>query len=285
MVGQSGTKTVDGALASAKRFGLPHEYLSAAEIKHRFPGLNPTDDLAAVYEPEAGALNPELCLKAYHDSAQAAGAELHFSEKVSEWRANGSGVTVTTPVGEYRTDRLVITAGPWASKMLQASGVRLTVWRTLVSHFDPIDAELYAPGTCPVYIWEVPEGTYYGFPNLPGQGVKVGRHDTGEISDPETIRREITADDTRDLETFLGKYLPQARGAISRSVTCMYTNTPDRDFLIDRYPEFDNVVFGAGFSGHGFKFASAVGESLADLAVDAAPQVDLEFLSLARFSN
>lgn len=285
MLGDPSSVTVAGALESARGHGLPHEYLDAAEITHRFPGLRPTADLTAVYEPDAGSLNAEECVAAQLSLAASRGASIHYEEPVASWSFSGDGVRVTTGRSTYEADRLVLSPGPWAPWLLRDLNLPLVVWRTFVSHFEPIDHAAYVPPACPVYIWEVPEGTYYGFPELPGQGVKLGRHDTGEVTTADTIRREVTEDDTSMLRTFVDRYMPLASGPISRTVTCMYTNTPDRHFLIDAHPESDRVVYACGFSGHGFKFASAIGEALAELATSGSSTLDVSFLSNSRFTN
>lgn len=283
MVGAPESSAVTGALESARTHGLPHELLTATEIRSRFPGLQPPDDLAAVYESDAGSLNPEACVSAHLRGAFARGATLQFGERVHDWSFDGDGVRVVTDQGTYVGDRLVLTPGAWAPQLLAGLGLPLEVWRTFVVHFSPLDAAAYAPPTCPVYIWEVPEGVYYGFPALPGQGVKVGRHDTGEVTTADTVRREITDEDITMIRTFVERYMPGAAGPVDRAVTCMYTNTPDRHFLIDVHPESDRVVYACGFSGHGFKFSSAVGEAVAELATSGRSDIDVTFLSSSRF--
>lgn len=285
MIGQPESEAVAGALFSAKAHGLPFEYLNAVEVTKRFPGFRPAETMMAVYEPEAGSLNPERCISAHLSLAQAAGATLRHAEPVRSWSFGGGGVRVETDQGVYAGDRVVITAGPWASGLLSQLDLPLVVWRTFVTHFEPLVPAAYAPGACPVYIWEVPEGTYYGFPALPGQGVKVGRHDTGEVTTPATIRRETDDADVAVLRAFLDRYMPGASGAVRQSLTCMYTNTPDRHFLIDHHPESDRVVYACGFSGHGFKFSSVVGEVMADLATLGTTDHDIAFLSAQRFAS
>jgi sarcosine oxidase len=283
MLGAPDSLVYSGAKSSAISRGLPYEDMGADDVIARFPGFRPSEDLRAIYEPDAGSLNPEESVTAHLEIAAAHGAELHHGEQVLDWSFDGEGVSVTTDKATYLADRLVIAPGAWAPVLLKELDLPLVIWRTFVGHFDPIAPAAYVPGVCPIYIWEVPEGTYYGFPALPGQGVKVGRHDTGEITTAETIRREITDEDRGVLRAFFERYMPLAAGPIDRMVTCMYTNTPDRHFLIDLHPESDRVVYACGFSGHGFKFSSAIGEALADLVMTGRSTVDVEFLSGKRF--
>jgi sarcosine oxidase len=276
---------VAGSLASARLHGLPYEYLTPDEVSARFPGFRLTDDLVAVYEPNAGILRPEECMTAHYEVAKRHGAELRFGEPVIAWDIEHPGVKVATDTGGYSADRLVLTPGPWAAQLLTRVGLPLEVWRVVNVHFQPTQPDLFDVATTPVYLFQVPEGDYYGFPNIPGQGVKIGRHDIGEITTPQTIRREVDDHEIEMLRTVLDRYLPGASGDVIKTLTCMYTITPDRHFVIDRYPEHPEVVYACGFSGHGYKFASAIGEVLADLAIDGRSRFDIDFLSADRFQR
>jgi sarcosine oxidase len=281
--GTPDSEFVTGSLASARQHGLPYEYLNHMEVAERFPGFRLTDDLVAVYEPNAGVLRPEACVDAFLDLAAQHGADLHFNEPVHGWSSDAEGIRAVTASGEYRAAQLVITAGPWAGQVLRDLGLPLTVQRVVNVHFEPTMPEPYQADRCPVYLFQVPEGDYYGFPALPGQGVKIGRHDIGEICTPQTIRRDIDAEEIEMLRSVLDRYLPGASGPVIKTLTCMYTNTPDRDFIIDRVPDQSNVIYGCGFSGHGFKFASAIGEVLTEIAMDGQSRCDVGFLSAGRF--
>ncbi|HEV8638249.1 MAG TPA: N-methyl-L-tryptophan oxidase [Chloroflexota bacterium] len=284
-VGPGESELVAGALASARRHDLPYERLTAADVNARFPGFRLTEDLVAVFEPNAGILAPEACVGAHLDLAARHGAVLRHGEGVRGWAADGGGVRVETEAASYAAERLVITAGPWASEVLGDLRLPLAVQRVVNVHFEPIDPEPFGADRCPVYLWLVPEGQYYGFPALPGQGVKFGRHDAGEVCTPRTIRRQVDPAEVEALRAVLNRYMPGAGGAVKWTLTCMYTNTPDRHFVIDRHPGQANVAIGCGFSGHGFKFASAVGEVLADLAAGREPRHSIAFLSSGRFGE
>jgi sarcosine oxidase len=282
-LGAPESELVTGALASARQHQLPYEYLNAAEITARFPGFRPPEDAVAVYEPNAGILAPEACVGAHLDLAMRHGAVLQFNEPVRHWSADGAGVRVDTAQGTYQAARLVIAAGPWSAAVLADLGLPLTVQRIVNVHFAPAEPDRFAPDRCPIYILSAPEGEYYGFPALPGQGVKFGRHDTGEVCTPATIRRTVDEGEVAALRAVLDRYLPGAGGDALWTLTCMYTNTPDRHFILDRHPAHDQVVYSCGFSGHGFKFSSVIGEVLADLALDGATKHPIGFLSAARF--
>jgi sarcosine oxidase len=283
-IGTPESEFVSGARMSAQLHHLPYEELSNTEVAARFPGFRLPEGIVAIYEPNAGILDPEGCVFAHLDLAVRHGATIHHDEPARRWSAEGDGVRVETDRGTYTAARLVITAGPWASAVLADLGLPLRVQRIVNVHFAPTESELFVPERCPVYLMQVPEGDYYGFPALPGEGVKIGRHDIGEVCTPETIRRDIDPEEIAMLRDVLDRYLPGAAGEVLRTLTCMYTNTPDRHFVLDRHPMHDTVVYGCGFSGHGFKFASAIGEVMADLAMDGATRHDIAFLSAARFA-
>jgi sarcosine oxidase len=284
-IGRPDGELVSGALASVRKCDIPHEYLTPDELSARFPGFRLADDMVGLYEASAGILQPEECVAAHLDRAAEHGAELRHGEPVRRWRAKGAGVQVETDGGAYGGARLVIAAGPWASEVLGALQIPLEVVRKVNVHFEPTRPQLFAPDQCPVYIWDVPEGQYFGFPNLPGQGVKVGRHDGGEVCTPRTIRRDVDRDEIEELRTAFDRYMPGVTGDVKSTLTCMYTNTPDRDFVVDRHPDHPQIVYACGFSGHGFKFASVMGETLADLAIEGHTAHPVDFLSTHRFRS
>lgn len=274
---------VSGVLRSAQEHRLPHEFLSAADLVGRFPAFQVPDDIVAVYEPRAGILRPEEGVAAQLDVAQRHGAVVRHDEPVRRWLADGAGVRVETVHGTYRADRLVITTGPWAAELLADLGLPLSVRRVVNVHFEPADPGLFGPERCPIHMWQVQEGEYYGFPALPGQGIKFGRHDDLEPCTPQTIRRTVDDRDVGVLRDVLDRYMPGAAGHVLHTLTCMYTLTPDEHFIIDLHPHHPQIVYGCGFSGHGFKFAPVIGEILADLALEGRTDHRIGFLSAARF--
>jgi sarcosine oxidase len=282
--GSPESSAVSGALQSAELHGLPHELLSAAEVTARFPGFSLAEEMVGVLEPRAGVLHADRCVAALLDIATQHGADLHHDEPVIRWSANGQGVHVETAAGSYLADRLVVTTGPWASELLAELALPLQVQRVVNAHFESRQPERFAAARFPVFIMQVAEGHYYGMPFMPGQGVKIGRHDNIQPCTPQTIRRDIDPAEIETLRGVLDRYLPGAAGPVMSSFTCMYTSTPDRHFILDRHPEHPQVVYGCGFSGHGFKFAPVIGEVLSDLAVEGATSNDVAFLSAARLA-
>jgi sarcosine oxidase len=284
-IGRLDSPFIVGARESAQRHGLAHELLDAQEARKRFPVLALPDDFVALVEGRAGILFAEECWRAFCEDAVRHGAELRFGVRVHGFAPDGEGMTVETESGRLRADRVVVTAGPWSTTLLADLGLPLEVRRVLVVHVQPDDPTRFRPEVLPIFIMDVPEGEYYGFPFLPDQGVKFGRHDDGEVCTPESVRRTVTDDEVRWMTGVLQRYLPGAAREVLMTVTCLYTMTPDSHFMIDRHPEWPQVVFAAGFSGHGFKFASVMGEALADLALEGASRLPIGFLSFRRLAK
>jgi sarcosine oxidase len=290
MIGRAGGDLVFRSTASAERFGLPHEVLSASQIRRLYPAFRIEDDWVALWERDAGYVHPEACVALQLQQSALAGAELHFNEPVTEWNASPGGVLVRTARQTYAADHLVITAGPWAPQILRELNLPLSVTRQVVFRFEPIGGiELFRPERMPIYIREMEKGPplLYGFP-LTGpdsEGVKVGLHGSNEFCTPDTVDREIGSEDERVIRERLAEALPLLAGRLLHAETCLYTMTPDEHFVIDKHPEFSQVTLATGFSGHGFKFASVLGEVLAELSMDSKPAYDLELFSLRRFQS
>ena len=281
MAGPPEGALVRGARRSAEVHGLPCEDLSAAEIARRFPAFAPEPGMVGVLEPRAGILFPEAGIEAALAGAARAGAELRVDEEVRAWRPEGAGVEVRTARGSWTAGRLVIAAGAWLPRL--APDLPLTVERQVLHWFEPLrDHATFAPEACPISLWEVDGGTiFYAFPDL-GDGVKAAIHHGGETTDVERVRRDVTAEDEAGVRALVQRLLPAAAGPRRESSVCLYTNTPDRHFLIDHHPEHERVLIVSPCSGHGFKFAPVIGEVVADLVTTGASRFDLKPFSLAR---
>ena len=276
---------------SARKFELPHEMLSSAQIRHRYPAFAVRDEMVGHWEKNAGYLLVEACVRAQLERAAVAGAELHCDEPVVEWSATpGGGVSVRTAKAHYSADRLVICAGAWAAQVLDSLQLPLTVTRQVAYWFEPrCGIDIFQHGRMPVYLWEAEAGErmLYGFPLVgpPSEGVKVALHGSDEICTPDTVVRQIQPSDELAIRERLAGTLPLLAGRLLRAETCLYTMTPDEHFVIDSHPEYPQVTLAAGFSGHGFKFASVMGEVLGDLALGLTPAYDLALFSLQRLQD
>ena len=275
MIGKPDSVVVAGAVRSAQEHSLPHEVLPGAEVRYRFPALHPTDDMVAVWEPRAGILFPEICLEAHLTLARNLGAELHTEEPVLSWEGNGDGVRVTTSKGAYHAGQLVLTAGSWIQSLVTDLKLPLVVERQVQFWFEPKRPLEFQPERCPIHIWEHEPGRFfYGFPDL-GEGVKVACHHEGEIANPDSINREVRPEDIEAMRAVVRQFLPDADGPLRSAVVCMYTDTPDGHFFIDRHPAHPRVLIASPCSGHGFKFSSVIGDVLASLLTGGPMQFDL----------
>jgi sarcosine oxidase len=286
-VGAPGTQVYDGCLRSCAEHGLEHEVLTSEEVMRRFPAYRLPSGTGAVVEAEGGFLVPEKCILAHAAGARAAGADLREEEAVLGWEAGDDGVRVRTDRDTYEADRLVLTAGSWNGKLAPGLAPLLQPERQVLAWLEVSRADLFEQAAFPVFVMEVPEGMYYGFPLFTGgpPGLKLGRfHHLREAVDPDLLDRGgADSVDEEVLRSFAATYLPEGAGKALAMKVCMFTNTPDEHFVIDLAPDEPRVVLGAGFSGHGFKFCSVVGEILADLAVDGGTRHQIELFQAGRF--
>jgi sarcosine oxidase len=282
MIGPPTGVLVTGARRSALEHGLSYEELSAEQVRTRFPMFELDAGEVGLFEPRAGVLFPEAAIEVALQMAEAAGAELHFDEPVSTWSA-GETVTVRTPAGHWGVDRLILAAGAWLGDGVARAPLPLSVARQTLFWFAAKAAEGLGPERMPIFIWEwAPGEMFYGFPDL-GEGVKVAIHHQGEVVDPGQVRRTVYPGEADRLRGVLLTRLPGLTEVLRQSAVCLYTNTPDGDFILDRHPEEARVLLASPCSGHGFKFAPAIGEALAELAEEKSPRFDLAPFRLGRF--
>jgi monomeric sarcosine oxidase len=278
-VGPPEGAVVRGVLESARRHGLAVDSLTAEETERRFLGIRVPVGSVGVFESAAGYLRVERCVLAHLAAAKVCGAEFRTGVAAQSWQADGSGVRVVTDRGEFTAARLIITAGPWAPQMLTNLGIPLHVRRKHVYWFPASDPRYDEASGCPTYLFELPHGVFYGFPQIDELGVKAAEHSGGAVvADPLHDPREPDPIDQQRVENFLAAHLPGVGRPMQHHSVCYYTMSPDEHFLVDRHPEHENVFFAAGLSGHGFKFTSVLGQSLADLAADGMTALPVRFL-------
>jgi sarcosine oxidase len=272
-----------GVKASAAQFGIPLERPNA----DAYPQIRVSAEQELLFEPDAGFVTPERSVLVHVDEAMKLGAEIRTQVEVGRWRVEGGGVVVETSSGSFSADRLVITAGPWTSKLVPLLKPKLEVTRQSLVWVMPEDPEAFQLGKFPC--WVIAEeglhGVYYGFPMLPVDrfqgpiGFKLAHHAPATICDPDQVDRNIYPEDSVPMVEVQRKYFRKGFKQLSAVKTCLYTNTADENFIIDQLPGHDNVYVAAGFSGHGFKFAAGIGEIMADLAVDRKTEYPIGFLS------
>jgi sarcosine oxidase len=291
MLGQRGSKVLEGSLRSAREYDLPCEELEAGEVRRRFPALDPTRETVALYEASAGFIDPGSAIDAQLERAADLGADLRFEEPVVSWEAadSGDGVRVETPEAVYEAGRLVLAPGAWAPALLAEMGLPLEPERRVICWFEPEgDTEPFLPGNFPVFIWEPEDGnTFTCFPLVEGErGVKsVFFRAGGAACDPDTLDRRVRDEEIEFIRAYVERYVPALSGRCVATDVCMYTNAPDEHFVMDLHPDHPQVSFASPCSGHGYKFAPVVAEILADLATEGATGHPIGMFSPNRFKS
>ena len=280
----SGHEVFEGSLESCLLHDIPHRVLNHAQINEQFPGYQLPPGHMGLLQEDGGFVLSERSIVAYANAAMSAGAEIHAREVVTGWEPDQGGVRVFTDRSEYTAERLVITAGAWTSGMIPILEDLAVPERQVLAWLQPLDGSLYTPEVFPVFNAYFDEGRYYGFPVFGIPGFKVGRyHHLEEVIDPDSKIKTVTGEDEAVLRSAVERYFPKANGTTMTLKTCMFTNTPDEHFIVDLLPGNTQVAVAAGFSGHGFKFASVIGEILADLAITGETEHNIDLLKIDRF--
>ncbi len=284
-VGPESNGIVAGTLASARQHGINHEVLDTAALARRFPALHNLSAAIGVFEPGAGWLDPEGAVAAALRYAATRGIALRFDEPVTRWEAAGDGARVTTTRGTYEASRLLLSAGAWMPQLLGPAGRGLSVERQVQHWFEPASP---AAATLPVFIRQTEEAVCYALPPAARAdgAIKVAVHHDGVATTPETVRREVGPEEVAAVRQLLERYAPALAGRHRASAVCLYTNSADGQFVLDRHPDHRSVIVASPCSGFGFKYASAVGEILAGLLRDeAAGDVDLTPFRIGRLPH
>jgi len=285
---------IKGVHESANKYNINIESLSASEAKLKFPRFAIPSDYEILFEPDAGFVTPERAIATYIELAKKARAEIHSNEKVNSWnRAGDNNIKVATDKGLYTCKKIIFTAGAWTGKLIPSLKKNLNVTRQVIAWVNPKDNSAFELEKFPCWMIddEHEPGMYYGFPALDTEkfgnpnGLKLGYHCPGLPSDADKVNRTPEVEEETRLINALEKYLPDAYSSTNVLKTCLYTNTPDENFIIDFLPGYRDVIIGAGFSGHGFKFVSAIGEILSDLASDGSTTLPIAFLNATRFTE
>lgn len=272
---------------AARQHGIEHETLDRAQIAKRFPQFRVPDDFIGLFEPAAGFVRPELAVATFSRHATLAGADIRINEPVRAWAAESGAISVTTSVAQYTADRIIFTAGPWTSKLVRDLGIPLVVTRQVLGWVRPNEPAPFARERFACWAIEQRDGSlYYGAPlNEFEPGLKIAHHKRGPLTDADHVSRDPTPADQDSINRMVTDVLPGAAGAIAEMRVCLYTNSPDSHFILGQYPNDPRVLLACGFSGHGFKFASVVGEVMADLAMSGKTKLPIEFLSPRRFGT
>ena len=285
-IGPADGEVVPGVKGAAAAHRLAVDELSPDEIERRFPGFRVPAGMVGVFERRAGFLHVARCIAAQLEQAAARGAELRTNEAVRAWRVDGATVVVETDAGRYEAGALAIAAGPWSSGVLRDLNVRLAVRRKPQYWFAPRTNDYRADDGTPAFLYETGDGVFYGFPVVGPEGLKCAEHSGGApLDDPAQSSRAVDRADLARVERFLAAHLPGMSTTLVDHAPCLYTMSPDANFLVDRHPAAPHTAFVAGLSGHGFKIAPVLGEALVDLALEGRSSLPIGFLSAARFAR
>lgn len=276
---------VQTAIEGGHKYKLNYESLSADEINARWPGIKVPDGQIGCYEPEAGMLFSENSIRMFRRLALEKGAELKVHSPVTNIDIHEDSVKVDTAKESFTADKLIISGGAWNKKILEDLDMKINIQpsRQTIAWFDS-DDELYKADSFPGFFADVPTGVYYGFPSIDSGGFKIGRYDNGDDIDPAYYNKEFGTyeKDELDIRGFMSQYMEKANGSLNVGKTCLFTNTPDENFIIDKHPKHDHVAIAAGFSGHGYKFSSAVGEVLSELVTVGETKQDISLFRATR---
>lgn len=288
-MGIPGQRFIQEIAESASTNRLQMETLPADEVRRRYPAFALGDEHIGLFDAQAGWIDVDASITSSLALAQALGVACVFDQPVLGWDASASEVRVHLQNETITAANLIVTAGAWTGSLLRDLHLPLAVKRKVIAWFDPLAPRLFAPDRIPVFTFA--ENSIYGFPSVPGLGVKMAEHAGGSyLPGADSPVPPPGPADLDPIAAIAAKYMPKlagnypaARARLLRSTTCLYTMTPDEDFIVDHHPEFKHVVFASGFSGHGFKFAPLIAVALADLVQQGKTSLPIAFLSLERF--
>lgn len=285
-IGRPDGTLVGGQISAAKKHGFPHKVLSPRESNSRFECFHVSDDELCFYTPGSGILWAENAVAEHTRLAEQEGAEVHLKEPLLRWKEREGMVVVNTSKCEYSADKLVFTSGPWLPQLVPELKLPLKVERQVLMFFRPLRSKAsFGPDRMPAFNWQDANGhIFYGVADV-GEGVKVSRHHGGRVTTPQRVNRKVTAADKVEPSTLVRRGFPNLAPNPVGGAVCLYTNSPDNQFVIDFYPGTKNVIIASPCSGHGYKFAPVVGEVVAELAAKGRSRFDLGFVSIARFGK
>lgn len=282
IVGGERSEVVAGTREAARAYDLPLQVLTGREMRARYPHLNVRDGEIGAFEPDGGVVFPEAAVRAHLTLATTHGARTIEGLAVTSWEAGDAVRLVLSDGSHVEAGAAVFALGPWFAPEMARLGIPLVVQRNVQLWFSP-ETDAWDAGRFPAFLIDRPgQPVLYGFPDL-GDGVKAAFHAHGEATSPQTLQRDAGEADIEPVARALAAWMPGAAHRFLDAKVCMYSLTPDRNFVVGLHPQHRNVVVCGGFSGHGFKFSSVVGEIGAQLALDGATAHNVGFLSPERF--
>lgn len=284
--GYPGASIVSGSLEAARQHDLTHDVLCASDITRRFPGFKVPSNWTGLFQPEGGLLRPELAIRTFVQQAEHHGAETRMNTRVLGIEPFGAGIRVRTDAEVIEAGSVIVATGAWIGDFAPELKPHLKITRQVLGWFSPLEPSLFKPDRCPVFLLESEEDACYGFPDFAGTGVKTASHREGlALPSAEDLVQDGSPADEAQIRRMLELAMPDANGPLRQMRACMYTRTPDDDFVIDLSPVDPRIVLASPCSGHGFKFASVIGEVLADLALGRASANNISRFQVRRFGS
>jgi sarcosine oxidase len=284
-IGPSESELIAGTLASVRAHDLAHEVLTPDGICARFPQHRPREGDTGIFEADAGVLRPELAVRTMAAEAARLGAAVHTGTAIRRVEPDGEGVRIETGEGIIQADRAIVSVGPWLPDFLPRLHLPLQVTRQVLVWYPVQGLALFAPSRFPVFLRDLNGHVFYGFPTMDGRTAKMAIHHEGQQASAASVDRTVRPDDTAPLTDLLASGMHGLDLIPDRALVCLYTNTPDQHFVVDHLPEAPQIIILGGFSGHGFKFAPAIGEAATDLAALGKTTLGIEHFRLGRFQG
>ena len=276
---------IESAIKSANKYDIPIKKMTTDEISQKFSVLNPPNEYIGLFESRGGAVFVENSINHMLNTALKKGSIHKYNEKVVRWSKKSNYYLVETNLGNYKAEKLVFSSGAWITKLLPTLKLPIKVERQVLFWFSPRkNPDKFKSINMPNTGWDLDNGlSFYAMPNIENRGFKVAMHHNGDFVDPDTLIRESNDSDLKTVRDFLEQHIPDGNGDLIDSKVCMYTDTPDQDFLIDSHPDDENIIICSPCSGHGFKFTPAIGEICSSLIINNSTNFDLDEFSLERF--
>lgn len=291
--GESDNQLISGIRGTSSKYKIKVDEFTSTQLENQYPQFNIPENYERMVEPDAGFLIPELSILVFLEQALQKGAVIKQNEKVLSYSSENSCIRVKTDKETYECKKLIITAGAWTGQIIPDLTPQLKVTKQMIAWVKPKKRESFELGKFPCWMVVPPKGKglYYGFPFLPEDhfepptGIKIAHHYPGDVANLDHVNRTISKEEEQNLIQFIAEFIPDGYKTLSASKTCLYTYSPDEHFIIDNLPENENVIIASGFSGHGFKFSSAIGEIVSDLAIRAGTEYQIDFLRASRFEK
>ncbi|MEK4563651.1 N-methyl-L-tryptophan oxidase [Alkalihalobacillus sp. FSL R5-0424] len=285
LMGEEGSDFLNEVLHSSTTHSLPHEVLTASDIHDRWPEITLPETFKGVLDTLAGFFLSEECVQAYKELALKLGVDIFEGETVMHVNPVAEGIDVISEQRTLHAGKVIVTAGAWTHKLLPELKMPIQPIRKTIAWFEPKAENAFDSSSFPCVVFNTSFGLYYAFPDYKGAGFKIGRHDGGQLVEPEELNRTFGAyeEDEPELRQLLDVHVPKAAGTLKRGAVCIYDQSPDEDFIIDWHPTDERIILAGGFSGHGFKFASVIGKLLSEMALDQPLTHPIESFKLSRF--